>query len=97
VVTESLTEVDGQFSFGPTKTHQVREVPLPRRERGHVPLADRHGAAARELKPGDHAQQGRLARSRWTQQREELALIDDEVDAVDSDNRAVVLPNPLES
>jgi integrase len=30
VVTESLTEVDGQFSFGPTKTHQVREVPLPR-------------------------------------------------------------------
>lgn len=30
VVAESLTEVDGQFSFGSTKTHQVREVPLPR-------------------------------------------------------------------
>lgn len=30
VVAESLTEVDGKFSFGPTKNHQVREVPLPR-------------------------------------------------------------------
>lgn len=30
VVAESLTEVDSQFSFGPTKTHQIREVPLPR-------------------------------------------------------------------
>ena len=30
VVAESLTEADGQFVFGPTKTHQVREVPLPR-------------------------------------------------------------------
>jgi len=30
VVAESLTEVDGQFSFGSTKAHQGREVPLPR-------------------------------------------------------------------
>ena len=30
VVAESLTEVDGAFTFGPTKTHQVRDVPLPR-------------------------------------------------------------------
>ncbi len=30
VVAESLTEIDGQFSFGSTKTHQIREVPLPR-------------------------------------------------------------------
>jgi integrase len=30
IVAESLTEVDGKFTFGPTKTHQVREVPLPR-------------------------------------------------------------------
>jgi hypothetical protein len=30
VIAESLTEVDGQFTFGPTKTHQVRELPLPR-------------------------------------------------------------------
>ena len=30
VVAESLTEVEGAFSFGPTKTHQVRDVPLPR-------------------------------------------------------------------
>jgi integrase len=30
VVAESLIEADGQFTFGSTKTHQVREVPLPR-------------------------------------------------------------------
>lgn len=30
IVAESLTEIAGQFSFGPTKTHQVRDVPLPR-------------------------------------------------------------------
>lgn len=30
VVAESLTEIEGAFSFGPTKTHQLREVPLPR-------------------------------------------------------------------
>ncbi len=30
VVAESVTEINGRFSFGPTKTHQVREVPLPR-------------------------------------------------------------------
>ena len=30
IVAESLTEVDGKFSFGPTKNHQVREVRLPR-------------------------------------------------------------------
>ncbi|GAC1610096.1 MAG: hypothetical protein NVS3B26_15020 [Mycobacteriales bacterium] len=30
VVAESLTEINGVFSFGSTKTHQVREVPLPR-------------------------------------------------------------------
>lgn len=30
VVAESLTEVEGAFSFGATKSHQVREVPLPR-------------------------------------------------------------------
>src|SRR5438067_1715212 len=30
IVAESLTEINGEFSFGPTKTHQVREVPLPR-------------------------------------------------------------------
>lgn len=30
VVAESLTEINGVFSFGPTKTHQIREVPLPR-------------------------------------------------------------------
>lgn len=28
MVAESLIEIDGRFSFGPTKTHQVREVEL---------------------------------------------------------------------
>jgi integrase len=30
VVAESLVEADGEFTFGSTKTHQVRDVPLPR-------------------------------------------------------------------
>lgn len=30
IVADSLTEIAGEFSFGPTKTHQVRDVPLPR-------------------------------------------------------------------
>ena len=30
IVVESLTEVDGTFIIGPTKTHQVRDVTLPR-------------------------------------------------------------------
>jgi integrase len=30
IVAESLTEINGEFSFGPTKTHQIRDVPLPR-------------------------------------------------------------------
>lgn len=30
IVAESLSEISGVFTFGPTKTHQVREVPLPR-------------------------------------------------------------------
>ena len=30
IVAESLTEIGTEFSFGPTKTHQVRDVPLPR-------------------------------------------------------------------
>ena len=30
IVAESLTEISGTFSFGSTKTHQVRAVPLPR-------------------------------------------------------------------
>lgn len=39
IVAESLTEVDGKFTFGPTKTHQVRDVPLPR---GLLPELTRH-------------------------------------------------------
>ena len=30
IVAESLTEIGREFTFGPTKTHQIREVPLPR-------------------------------------------------------------------
>jgi integrase len=30
VVAESVTEINGEFSFGNTKTHQARVVPLPR-------------------------------------------------------------------
>lgn len=39
IIAESLTEVDGRFTFGPTKTHQVRDVPLPR---GLLPEITRH-------------------------------------------------------
>jgi hypothetical protein len=42
VVAASLTEADGRFVFGSTKTHQVKEVPLPRSLLGrlerHLPL-----------------------------------------------------------
>lgn len=39
IVAESLTEVKGKFTFGPTKNHQVRAVPLPR---GLLPELTRH-------------------------------------------------------
>jgi len=39
VVAESLTEINDDFTFGPTKTHQVREVPLPR---GLLPDLEEH-------------------------------------------------------
>ncbi len=39
VVAESLTELNDVFTFGPSKTHQVREVPLPR---GLLPELEHH-------------------------------------------------------
>ena len=39
VVAESLTEINDVFTFGPRKTHQVREVPLPR---GLLPDLEHH-------------------------------------------------------
>ena len=39
VVAECLTEINDVFTFGPTKTHQVREVPLPS---GFLPDLEEH-------------------------------------------------------
>ena len=55
---------------------------------GHVAPADEDGALARFLEPGDQAQRRRLAAARGTEQREELARRDVEVDAFHGDDAA---------
>lgn len=50
IVAESLTEIRGQFTFGPTKTHQVRDVPLPRSL-----LADMETHLGRQVAPSTEA------------------------------------------
>src|SRR5205085_2532119 len=44
--------------------------------------ADGDLAAADDLEPGDHAQQGRLAAARWSEDDDELAVADRAVDPV---------------
>jgi hypothetical protein len=68
-----------------------------RRHRRDVATGELDATGVRPLEAGDHPKQGGLARAGWTEQREELALIDDEVDAVDGDDLAVVLSYPLEA
>jgi len=56
-----------------------------------------HAAGRRRLEAGDQAEAGRLARSRRTEQREELAVANVEVDVVDGGDTAEALADPFES
>ena len=55
---------------------------------GGVLLAEQDAPGGRRLEPGDQPQEGRLARARRAEQRQKLARLDVEVDALDRD-RAV--------
>jgi hypothetical protein len=72
-------------------------VPLVRRHRRDVTAAQLDAAGVGSLEAGDDPQERRLARARRPEQREELALGDCEVDAIDGYDLAVVLPYALES
>jgi hypothetical protein len=67
------------------------------RHRRHIAPAELDPAAVRALETGDQPQQGRLPRARWTEQGEELALVDGQVDSVDRDDMPVILANAVES
>ena len=58
---------------------------------GDVPAVEQDPARRRQLEAGDHPQGRRLARSRRAEHREELAVADLEVDAVDRHDLAVAL------
>jgi hypothetical protein len=76
--------------------HGVR-LALVRRHRGDVAAAELDPAFIGPLKAGDQSEQGRLPRPGWTEQREELAFLDREVDPGDRDDRAVVLANTFQA
>ncbi len=59
------------------------DAALARRHAERVLAGDRERAGLRPLEPGDDAQQGRLARARGAEQRQELALRDLERDVVE--------------
>ena len=73
------------------------DVAVERRDRGDVGAVEQDPAGGRQLEAGDHAQGRRLARARRPEHREELAVADVEVDAVDRDDVAVVLRDPFEA
>jgi hypothetical protein len=54
-----------------------------RRHLGHVRILDHDSSPARGRESGQHAQQRRLAAAGGADQREHLALVDLQVDAVD--------------
>ena len=74
--------------------HHVDRAPVGR-DAFHV-LAVEHDAARRRLvEAGEHAQQRRLAAARGAEQREELALVDDQRQVVDGDEIAELLGDVL--
>jgi hypothetical protein len=76
--------------------HRVR-LALVRRHRGDVAPAELDPASIGPLKAGDQSEQRRLARPRWTEQGEELALLDRQVDPGDGDDLAVVLADAFQA
>src|ERR1022692_674381 len=59
------------------------DVPLVRRDAGHVQVIEQDPASGRLLEPGNQPQRGRLTAAGRAEQREELAAGDREVDLVD--------------
>ena len=73
------------------------DVTVERRDRGHVLAVEQDAARGRQLEAGDHPERRGLARPRRTEHREELAVADVEVDAVDGDDVAEPLLHALEA
>ena len=61
-----------------------------------APARDLDVALGHRLKPGDHAQQCRLAAARGPEQHDEGAVLDVEVDAMDNLDVAIVLEDILD-
>src|SRR5438105_13220234 len=73
------------------------DVTTARRHVGAVVPVEEDGAGRRLLEACDHPQRRRLAATRRSEQREELARWDVEVDAVDGREVAEALHQPHES
>src|SRR6185436_1056378 len=68
-----------------------RDLALGRREIVAALAGDQDLARGDRLEPGDHAQQGRLAAARWSDEDHELAVLDGQVGAVDDLERLEAL------
>src|SRR5690606_38646713 len=62
--------------------HDVRGPPV-RGHAGHVGTMDEHPASRRLLEAGDDPEERRLAATARSQERQELALVDDRVDGME--------------
>src|SRR5262249_29974007 len=72
------------------------DVAILRLQMVHHPVADGDGAAADVLQPGNHAQRGRLAAAGRSDQHDELAVLDREVEVRHGDDVAVALAHIAE-
>ena len=72
------------------------DLAVPRVRVGGVLALERHAAFVRSFEAGDHSQQRRLARSRRSQQREQLAGLDVQVDVIDGDKRPEALDDAVQ-
>jgi hypothetical protein len=72
------------------------DVALVRRLVRDVGAVQEDPARAREVETGDESQAGGLAGARGTQQGEELAVGDAQIDVVDRDDVAEAASDPLE-
>ncbi len=72
------------------------DIAVVRRQLADVVSTEKHGTGRGQFESGDHSQHRGLAATRGAEQREELALVDFEVDVVDGDDIAVVLAQPDE-
>jgi hypothetical protein len=75
--------------------HHADPPPIGRQV-GDILAADQDGAGIGLLQPGDDPKQGRLARAGGSEQGEELALLDPQIDPVDRADGAEGLSDGLE-